>query len=292
MKSMTAFGRAIRKTADVNVCVDIKSVNSRFLDLSIRLPRAYSYLEEKIRPVISNSITRGKVDINISVELFKNESTKITLDKALTKSYLDALQELRDTFGLTDDISVMKVAENRDIFVVTSDSENDTIFDNILPAIEEALQKFDEVRTYEGNALCADLLKKGENIKQMTSLIQSKSEQCIAAYRDKMEARIRKIIDDNHVDIDENRLLTECAIYADRVSVDEELVRLSSHLEAYKEILSSTEPSGKRLDFLIQEMNRETNTIGSKCMDAEIAKIVVSMKNEIEKIREQVQNLE
>jgi len=292
MKSMTAFGRAIRKTADLNVCVDIKSVNSRFLDLSIRLPRAYSYLEEKVRPVITESISRGKVDINISVELFKNEATKITLDKALAKSYIDALYDLRDTFGIADDISVMKVAENRDIFVITSESENDTIFDDILPAIKEALGKFDEVRTYEGNALCKDLLKKGENIQNMTSIIAERSEQCIASYRDKMEARIRKIIDDNHVDIDENRLLTECAIYADRVSVDEELVRLSSHLTAFRDMLSSNEPSGKRLDFLIQEMNRETNTIGSKCMDAEIAKIVVSMKNEIEKIREQVQNLE
>lgn len=292
MKSMTAFGRAIHKTADMNICVDIKSVNSRFLDLSIRLPRAYSYLEEKVRPVITNAITRGKVDINISVELFKNESTKITLDKALAKSYIDALHDLRDTFGIADDISVMKVAENRDIFVITSESENDTVFDDILPAIKEALEKFDAVRSYEGNTLCQDLLKKGESIKEMTSEIQERSEQCISSYRDKMESRIRKIIDDNHVDIDENRLLTECAIYADRVSVDEELVRLSSHLAAFKEMLSSSEPSGKRLDFLIQEMNRETNTIGSKCMDAEIAKVVVSMKNEIEKIREQVQNLE
>lgn len=292
MKSMTAFGRAVYKTADVNVCVDIKSVNSRFLDLSIRLPRAYTYLEEKIRPIISQHITRGKVDVNINVELFKNDSTKITLDTSVAQSYIDALYKLRDTFNLTDDISVMNVAQNKDIFIITSDSENDTILDDILPALIEALQKFDEVRTYEGNALCIDLLQKGENIRKMSQTIAQNSEQCIATYRDKMLARIKKILDDDHIDIDENRLLTECAIYADRVSVDEELVRLASHLGAYKEILSSQEPSGKRLDFLIQEINRETNTIGSKCLDAEIAKIVVSMKNEIEKIREQVQNLE
>jgi len=292
MKSMTAFGRGIYKTAEYNVSVDIKSVNSRFLDLSIRLPRAFTSLEEKIRPIIAGAITRGKVDVNINIDVFKNESVCVTLDKAVAQSYIDALHDLRDTFGLYDDISVMKVAENKDIFVVTADAENDTVMDCIIPAINEALRKFDEVRTYEGNTLCADLLKKCDNIVEMTAKIQSKSEQCIAAYRDKMEARIRKILDDNHVDLDENRLLTECAIYADRVSVDEELVRLASHLDAYKSALASNEPVGKRLDFLIQEINRETNTIGSKCMDAEIAQTVVSMKNEIEKIREQVQNLE
>ncbi len=271
MKSMTAFGRGIYKTADYNVSVDIKSVNSRFLDLSIRLPRAFSHLEEKIRPVIAGAITRGKVDVNINVDIFKNESVEITLDKAVAKSYINALKELRDTFNLYDDISVMKVAENKDIFVITSDTENDSVFNHILPAIEEAIQKFNAVREYEGNSLCADLLQKGENIRQMTEQIKENSEKCISSYRDKMETRIRKILDDNHVDIDENRLLTECAIYADKVSVDEEVVRLASHLNAFNDILTSTEPAGKRLDFLVQEINRETNTIGSKCMDAQIA---------------------
>ena len=188
--------------------------------------------------------------------------------------------------------SVFPNAENKDIFVITSDTENDSVFNHILPAIEEAIQKFNAVREYEGNSLCADLLQKGENIRQMTEQIKENSEKCISSYRDKMETRIRKILDDNHVDIDENRLLTECAIYADKVSVDEEVVRLASHLNAFNDILTSNEPAGKRLDFLVQEINRETNTIGSKCMDAQIAQIVVAMKNEIEKVREQVQNLE
>ena len=292
MKSMTAYGRAYSQTAYANISVDIKSVNSRFLDLSIRLPKAYSYLEEKIRPIIVQSISRGKVDLSVSIELFGSPNVTVKLDKALAESYINALTELRDTFALKDDISVMKVAENHDIFVVNSENDESRIFDELSPLLYQALEAFDEVRTKEGRALCDDLLKKGENIREMTALIQAQSEKCIVGYKEKLEARIRKILDENHLDIDENRILTECAIYADRVSVDEELVRLASHLEAFKDIVKSAVPNGKRLDFLVQEMNRETNTIGSKCLDSEIARQVVSIKNEIEKIREQVQNLE
>ncbi len=292
MKSMTAFGRAVKNAENKNITVEMKSVNSRFLDLSIHLPRAYSFLEDRVRAFVCERVKRGKVDVGISVETISSTDTVLKLDEGYAKQYVAALYELRDKYKLRDDVSVMKVAENRDLFITSAEDDSDTIFDELLPVLKEALDQFETVALNEGKNLCEDLKRKRLFILENVEKIAEKSEQCISGYRDKLEARIRKILDDHDMQVDENRLLTECAIYADRVSIDEELVRLRSHIDAMLRFLEADGQNGKNLDYLVQEMNREVNTIGSKCMDAEIAQIVVSLKNEIEKIREQVQNLE
>ena len=242
---------------------------------------------------IQSYISRGKVDIWVGVEVTENLGGDIKLDKAYAETYIKALRELRDEFDLQDDISVMRVAQNKDIFVFTTSEEDaDAAWNEILPFLEQAMNVFMRARESEGEKLIADLLKKKAHIAELAEEVGKQSANATAGYRDKLEARIRSFLEDHTISIDESRILTECAIFADKIAVDEELVRLSSHFAAFDDILKSDEPVGKRLDFLIQEMNRETNTIGSKCSDSKIAHIVVEMKNELEKIREQVQNIE
>lgn len=292
-RSMTAYGRAVGSTQTKNITVEIKSVNSRYFDPQIKISRSFSYLEEKVKNYIQNYISRGKVDVWVGVEVTENLGGDIKLDKAYAETYIKALRELRDEFDLHDDISVMRVAQNKDIFVFTTSEEDaDAAWNEILPFLEQAMNVFMRARESEGEKLIADLLKKKAHIAELAEEVGKQSANATAGYRDKLEARIRSFLEDHTISIDESRILTECAIFADKIAVDEELVRLSSHFAAFDDILKSDEPVGKRLDFLIQEMNRETNTIGSKCSDSKIAHIVVEMKNELEKIREQVQNIE
>ncbi|MBP3334373.1 MAG: YicC family protein [Clostridia bacterium] len=292
-RSMTAYGRAVGSTQTKNITVEIKSVNSRYFDPQIKISRSFSYLEEKVKNYIQNYISRGKVDVWVGVEVTENLGGDIKLDKAYAETYIKALRELRDEFDLQDDISVMRVAQNKDIFVFTTSEEDaDAAWNEILPFLEQAMSVFMRARESEGEKLIADLLKKKAHIAELAEEVGKQSANATAGYRDKLEARIRSFLEDHTISIDESRILTECAIFADKIAVDEELVRLSSHFAAFDDILKSDEPVGKRLDFLIQEMNRETNTIGSKCSDSKIAHIVVEMKNELEKIREQVQNIE
>ncbi|MBR3714967.1 MAG: YicC family protein [Clostridia bacterium] len=293
IRSMTAYGRAVGSTQTKNITVEIKSVNSRYFDPQIKISRSFSYLEEKVKNYIQNYISRGKVDVWVGVEVTENLGGDIKLDKAYAETYIKALRELRDEFDLHDDISVMRVAQNKDIFVFTTSEEDaDAAWNEILPFLEQAMNVFMRARESEGEKLIADLLKKKAHIAELAEEVGKQSANATAGYRDKLEARIRSFLEDHTISIDESRILTECAIFADKIAVDEELVRLSSHFAAFDDILKSDEPVGKRLDFLIQEMNRETNTIGSKCSDSKIAHIVVEMKNELEKIREQVQNIE
>ena len=292
-KSMTAFGRSVGSTQNKNITVEIKSVNSRYFDPQIKISRSFSYLEEKVKNYIQSHISRGKVDVWVGVEVTENASGEIKLDKAYAETYINALRTLRDEFGLADDISVMKVAQNRDIFVFTTSEEDaDAAWNEILPFLEKAMEVFIAAREAEGEKLISDLLAKKAHVAELAKKVSEMSESATSGYRDKLEARIRSFLEDHTITIDESRILTECAIFADKVAVDEELVRLASHFEAFDDIIKSDQPIGKRLDFLIQEMNRETNTIGSKCNSAEIAHVVVEMKNELEKIREQVQNIE
>ncbi len=292
-KSMTAYGRAVGSTQSKNITVEIKSVNSRYFDPQIKISRAFSYLEEKVKNFIQSHISRGKVDVWVGVEITENECVGISLDKAYAKAYVDALRELRDEFSLSDDISVMRVAQNRDIFVFTSsEQDEEQAWSEILPFLEGAMEIFIKARESEGAKLISDISEKKDHIAELAAEVGRLSAGATSTYRDKLEARIKSFLEDHTITIDESRILTECAIFADKVAVDEELVRLSSHFAAFDDILKSDQPIGKRLDFLIQEMNRETNTIGSKCSDARIAHIVVEMKNELEKIREQIQNIE
>jgi len=296
LKSMTAFGRArgLSEGGAKDITAEIKSVNSRFLDCTVRLPRAYSFLEEKIKAYLSErGIVRGKIEVYIGVDVLAQDGTLITLDRALTASYLEALRALRDEFGLTDDISVMSVAANRDLFLVKKaedDLERD--WNDVRRILGQAIDSFLAMRGREGENLRRDILTKAEKIKECTAKVKALSEGEIAGYRDKLDARIHQLLGDYGVQIDEQRILTEVAIFADRAAIDEEIVRLGSHFTALEEMLSSPEPAGRRLDFLMQEMNRETNTIGSKANNSEIAHLVVEMKNELEKIREQIQNIE
>ena len=296
IRSMTAFGRAVRNgTPDgKNITIELKSVNNRYLDITIKLPRIYSFLEDRVRQYIqSRGISRGKLDVYIGVDVVENVGMTVEVDRALAESYINALKRLRDEFGLPDDITVMKVAENRELFnVIKPEEDAEADWQMILPVLQEAVDAFISVREVEGEKLKADILSKVDRIEGFAAEIKRLSEADAAVYRAKFEARLKSLIDDNQIELNPNLVLTECAIYADRVAIDEELVRLSCHFDALRKIFDSDEPVGRKLDFLLQEINRETNTIGSKAMDAEIAALVVETKSELEKIREQIQNIE
>ncbi len=293
---MTAFGRAVRNgTPDgKNITIELKSVNNRYLDITIKLPRMYSFLEDRVRQYIaSRGISRGKLDVYIGVDVVENVGMTVEVDRALAKSYIDALKRLRDEFGLPDDITVMKVAENRELFnIIKPEEDAEADWQMMLPVLQEAVDAFISVREVEGEKLKADILSKVEKIEGFAGEIKRLSEADTVAYRAKFEARLKSLIDDNQIELNPNLVLTECAVYADRVAIDEELVRLSCHFDALRGIFDSDEPVGRKLDFLLQEINRETNTIGSKAMSAEIAALVVETKSELEKIREQIQNIE
>lgn len=296
LKSMTAFGRArgVSSSGDRDITFEIKSVNSRYLDLSVRLPRSLTHLEDKIRAYISErGIVRGKVEVSVLADVLSQNCTDVILDDGAAKAYIDALYALRDRFSLADDITVMKVAENRELFRVRrpdDDCEKDYV--DLLPIMSEALDVFCRRREDEGRALVTDIRGKVEKIRALADRAKALSEADIADYRDRLYARIKKVVEETGAEIAENRIITEAAIYADRVAVDEEVVRLESHFAAMDEMLASDQPSGRKLDFLIQEMNREVNTMGSKSNVTELSLIVVEIKNELEKIREQIQNLE
>ena len=294
IRSMTGFGRCRETVEGLDITVEIKSVNSRFLDCTAKINRAYGYLEERIKPyLMSRGVTRGKVDVWISVEVMDSGSVQITADEGYLKGYLEALYTLRDKYGLRDDISVMTVARNHDIFQIKKPEEDiEHDWERVLTVLAKATDTFLNVREREGERLAEDLRTKMQNIKGAVDRIEELSALDVSTYRERLAERIREALGDCQITPDETRLLTECAIHADKVAVDEEMVRLRTHFGAFEEILSSGEPVGRKLDFLMQEMNREINTTGSKCSDAQIAHLVVDVKCELEKIREQIQNLE
>ena len=294
IRSMTAFGRCKATVGGKEITAEIKSVNNRYFDCSVRISRAYGYLEEKIKPYLtSRGISRGKVDVSITVETVSSDSVSVSVDEGYARGYIEALRQLRDRFGLADDISVMTVARNSDVFTVRApeaDAERD--WQDVLSVLSVAVDGFLAGREREGANLISDIRQKFARIRELVEEIGRRSAADISGYCQKLEERLRAVLSDNGVQADEARILTECAIFADRVAVDEELVRLASHLDAFEEIAASDEPVGRKFDFLLQEMNREINTTGSKCSDAAIARLVVEVKNELEKIREQVQNIE
>ncbi len=294
IRSMTAFGRARETVGGKDITVEIKSVNNRFFDCSVKLPRAFSFLEERIKPHLqSASVSRGKVDVFVTIDVVNSPDVEIALDEGYADAYIRALRTLRDRFGLTDDISVMTVAQNRDLFLVKKSEEDaDKDWADLRVVLDAALARFLTAREREGENIRRDLLEKIDAIRTRVDRIETLSEHETGAYREKLEQKLREMLSDNRIVFDENRILTECAIFADRIAIDEELVRLRSHFDGFSDILASTEPVGRRLDFLVQEINRETNTIGSKCQNSDIARLVVDIKCEIEKIREQIQNIE
>ncbi len=294
IKSMTAFGRGKIESPAKDITVEIKSVNSRFFDCTVKMPRSYLFLEERIKNYVQkNAVSRAKVDVYITVDNRENTVGTVEFDRAYAESYISALRALRDEFGLADDISVMSVARNQDIFrTARPDIDIEAEWELLRGALDIAIRDYVDMRTKEGAKAEADIEAKIELVRSFTDEIEKISLCDTVGYRDKLEARIRAILADNSVSVDENRLLTECAVWADKIAIDEELVRLRSHFGAFFDIAHSPEPSGRKLDFLMQEMNRETNTIGSKANNVSIARIVVNIKGELEKIREQVQNIE
>lgn len=294
LKSMTAFGRATVDTGTRTVTVEIRSVNSRYLDCSAHFPRSVGFTDDRVRQFLtSGGVARGKVDVSVTVENTSEPEATLSLDREYLNSYLAVLRELRDGYGLSDDISVMSVAADKNVITAEkpeADAERD--WAEIAPALDSALAAFLDARAKEGARIEADLRLKLAGIVEMVDRIESISRSDIDGSRKRIEERLRKVLDDLGIRADENRILTECAIYADRIAIDEEIVRLRSHFTAFETILEAGEPAGRKLDFLMQEMNREINTIGSKCQNSETAHIVVDVKCELEKIREQIQNIE
>ena len=295
IRSMTSFGRSRQTVGGKDITVEIRSVNNRFFDCSVKLPRAFSFLEERIKPHLQASgISRGKVDVFIGIEVVDSPEVNIDIDEGYARAYVEALKKLSAGIPeLNNDMSVMSVAQNRDIFIIRKpedDMERD--WADISVVLNEATDRFIAGRIREGQNIEADLSSKVDAIRERVSEIEQLSVDDTATYRERLEARLREMLSDNRIAFDENRILTECALFADKIAIDEELVRLRSHFDGFEDILASSEPVGRKLDFLLQEMNRETNTIGSKCQNASIAKLVVDIKCEIEKIREQIQNIE
>ncbi len=292
-KSMTAFGRSRQNIRGKDICVEIKSVNNRYFDCQVKMPRVYSHLEQKVKPYLQGAgISRGKVDVFITVDFAQATDTEISVNDEYACQYIQALKKLKSDFDLSGEINVMDVAKIPDIlsFRKKDDDEND--WEDLEKVLSEATDAFMCARASEGERIKLDLVGKAKNIQNVVSKIAKLSEEDIGGYKTRLEERLRAALADNNVTADESRILTECAIYADKAAIDEELVRLNSHFCAFYEYLESDEPVGRSLDFLLQEMNREINTTGSKCVNSDIARLVVEVKTELEKIREQIQNLE
>lgn len=290
LKSMTGFGRAEEVIDGFTVGAQVRCVNHRYMDCTVRIPRCYNFLEDKIRQRVSEYISRGKIEIGITISQQEGDDKVITLNKPLAENYINVLREL-SSLGIEDDIKVSTVARYNDIFNVEyKEIDEDKMFFIIDKVLSAGLDDFNKMRADEGERLEKSILEYLENISGELEKIEARSPETVKEYRARLEERIRELLSDTAVD--ENRLITETAVFADKVAIDEETVRLRSHMKAFKNAIKSDKPIGKKLDFIVQEMNRETNTIGSKANDIEIAALVVEIKSEIEKIREQIQNIE
>ncbi len=291
LKSMTGYGRAQLLEGGRTITVEMRSVNNRYLDCNVRCPRMYNYLEELIKAEIKAAgVARGKVDIYVSIE-YSGGDTEINLNRDLVRSYLRAFAELRDNYGLQGEASVVDMARMPDVFTVEKiEEDRDKLSLDVISTLKEAMEAFETMRRQEGTSLCEDISSHLELLKVHLAVISERSPQIIREYREKLYAKISEVLEDTS--IDESRILLEAAIFSDRTAIDEEIVRLESHFKQMREILSQEAVSGRKLDFLIQEINREINTIGSKTSDIEMTKLVLEMKSELEKIREQVQNIE
>lgn len=291
VKSMTGYGRKKAENDQREVTVEIKSVNHRYLDLNIKVPRIYSFLEEAVKSAVSSRVSRGKVDVFVSVFTKDGKDVKVTPNLELIREYVEALRQVRDTFGLADDISTMGVAQMPDALSIDKEEpDNEAVQQQVLEVVGQALEEYDAMRRAEGARLCQDIVQRAGRIGQLVDHVEERSPQTVEEYRKRISARMQELLGDT--EIAEQRILAEAALFADKVSVTEEIVRLRSHLAQLNTMLSADTAVGRKLDFLVQEMNREANTIGSKANDYELAQAVVEIKAEIEKIREQIQNIE
>ena len=291
VKSMTGYGRAVETVNGREFTVEVRSVNNRYLDCTVKLPRGLSFGEDAVKQAVKATISRGKVDVFVSVRSEGAQDTAVSLNKPMVEGYLAALKQLQADYGVTGEITVSMLAGLPDVFLLDKPQVDEAqLLADFLSVAEKALASFDAMRTTEGAALAEDLRSRGETILSLVSQVEAGSPQTVADYRARLEAKLQEVL--ANTSIDESRILTEAAIFADKVAVDEETVRLRSHLQQLDGMLNEVKPVGRKLDFLVQEMNRETNTIGSKANDVSMAQIVVNIKSEIEKIREQIQNIE
>lgn len=293
IRSMTGFGRAQMMIDSMSITVELRSVNHRYFEFNSRVPRSYGFLEEKLKNFVGSLVSRGKVECYVSVENLEDSEVEILVNHSLASSYINALNELADRNDLTlrDDLVLSTLARNNDIFAIhKQEADEDRIWNAVKTVTEEAVSKFVSMREVEGEKLKNDVLFRAEEILKKVAIIEERSPETVKEYNDKLLARINEFLSD--VQVDEQRILTECAIFADKVAVAEETVRLRSHIDQLRQFMGSNEAIGRKIDFLVQEMNREANTIGSKAQDVTIARNVIDIKAEIEKIREQIQNIE
>ena len=291
IKSMTGYGRCVETVNGREFSVELRSVNNRYLDCNVKLPRSVSFAEETIKKAVKATVSRAKVDVYVSIKTESAEDTAISLNKAVLEGYLSAMRQMVTEFGVKDDISVSTVSRLPEVFSVEKpDVDEEQLLSDLMSVVGDALDAYNAMRITEGTAMDADLRNRRNTILELVAQVEQGNGQTVVDYRNRLEAKIREMLENTN--IDESRILTETAIFADKVAVDEETVRLRSHLDQMEAMLNSNEAIGRKLDFLLQEMNREANTIGSKCTDVKLARIVVDIKAELEKIREQIQNIE
>lgn len=291
IKSMTGFGRVQETVDGMNITVELRSVNHRYFEFTAKVPRTYGFLEEKLKTFTNTLVARGKVECYVAVEQLEESETTVSVNASLAKGYVDALRQLSEMFGLTADISAGALSRYPDVLVLQKTAaDEDRIWNAVRTVAAKAVMRFIEMRETEGAKLKADILSRADTILEHVAFVEERSPQTVKEYNEKLKQRMEELLGSTQVD--EQRLLTEAAIFADKIAVDEETVRLRSHISQLRTFMEADEPIGRKLDFLVQEINREANTIGSKAQDVEIAKRVIAVKAEVEKIREQVQNIE
>ena len=288
---MTGYGRAVETVNGREFTVELRSVNNRYLDCTVKMPRSVSFAEEAVKQAVKQSVSRGKVDVFITIKSENSDDTKITLNASVLEGYLTAMRQMVSDFGVRDDISVSTVSRLPEVFSVEKpEVDEDQLKADLMSVVDKALAGYDAMRCTEGQALDADLRSRGNTILELVSQVEAGNAQTVIDYRARLENKLKEVL--ANTALDESRILTEAAIFADKVAVDEETVRLRSHLQQMNDMLAAGGAVGRKLDFLLQEMNREANTIGSKCTDVALARVVVDIKAELEKIREQTQNIE
>lgn len=291
IRSMTGYGRYQDTVDGMDITVEIKAVNHRYYEYSSRLPRAYGFLDDKLKAYLQGSISRGKVDVYVFIDTADAPGSRVTVNHSLVQGYLKALGEIAETYGLRNDVSVMSLARYPDLLTVHREAEDEeAVWAAVRTVADVALNRFLQMREKEGEKLQEDILSRAAAILEAVGQVEERSPQTVREHMDKVQARMRELL--GTATVDEQRLLTEAALFADKIAVAEETVRLRSHISQLEHMLAGNEAVGRKLDFLVQEINREANTIGSKCSDVALSRVVVELKGEIEKIREQVQNIE
>ena len=289
--SMTGYGSAKGTVEGLNISAELKSVNNRYLDVSVRLPRGFLFAEEAVKAAVQQHISRGKVDVFLTVDSSQAADTVVRVNEPLLRAYLDAIDSIASEHGLQNDVTALSVARFPDVLSVEkAEADQDALRAGLVALMDEALAEYDRMRLREGRKLREDVESRLVTVEALVSEVEAHAPETVEAYHNRLRQKLESVLEGK--DVDEARVITECAVFADRVAVDEETVRLRSHIAQMRQMLSAGSPFGRKADFLIQEFNREANTIGSKCQNADIAKVVVDLKSEIEKIREQIQNIE